>query len=84
MIGLCDLLSVVTLLYFSSRAKWRGRPTRTRENAFQFNEDRLASIVRRVYTASQADKLATAQRSSSSAHASVEDELRSRFQTPRV
>ena len=50
----------------------------------QFNEDRLASIVRSAYTALQGESLATAQRSSSSAHTSVEDELRSRFQTPRV
>ena len=53
------------------------------ENAIQFNEDRLGSIVRSVYTALQGDTLATAQRSSSSAHTSVEDELRSGFQTPR-
>ena len=53
------------------------------ENSIQFNEHRLASIVKRVYTALQGDTLATAQRSSSSAHTSVEDELRSRFQTPR-
>ena len=53
------------------------------ENSIQFNEDRLASIVRSVYTALQGDTLATAQRSSSSAHTSVEDELRFRFQTPR-
>ena len=52
------------------------------ENAIQFNEDRLASIVRSVYMALQGDTLVTAQRSSSSAHTSVEDELWSRFQTP--
>ena len=54
------------------------------ENAIQVNEDRLASIVRSVHTALQGDTLATAQRSSSSTQTSVEDELRSRFQTPRA
>ena len=53
------------------------------ENDIQLYEDRLASIVRSVYTALQGDNLATAQRSSSCAHSSVKDELRSRFQTPR-
>ena len=52
------------------------------ENAIQFNEDRLASIARSDYTALQGDTLATTQRSSSSAHTSVEGELRSTFQTP--
>ena len=48
-------------------------------NASEFNEDRLASIVKSVYTALQGDS--TAERSS--LQTSVEDELRSRFQTPQ-
>ena len=47
----------------------------------EFNEDRLASIVRSVYTALQGDTSVTAERFSN--QTSVEDELRSRFQTPR-
>ena len=48
-------------------------------NASEFNEDRLASIVRIVYTALQGDSTVTAERSS--IQTSVENELR--FQTPR-
>ena len=47
-------------------------------NASEFNEDRLASIVRSVSTALQGDSTVTAKRSST--QTSVEDELRSRFQ----
>ena len=49
-------------------------------NASEFNKNRLASIVRSVYTAWQEDSTVTAERSSP--QTSVEDELRSRFQTP--
>ena len=49
-------------------------------NASEFNEDRLASIARSVSTALQGDSTVTAERSST--QTSVEDELRSRFETP--
>ena len=55
-------------------------PSNARESNV-FNEDRLASIVRSVYTALQSDFTAAAQ--TSSPHASVEEEIRSRFETPR-
>ena len=55
-------------------------PSNARESNV-FNEDRLASIVRCVYTALQSDFTAAAQ--TSSPHASVEEEIRSRFETPR-
>ena len=72
------MVCLVTLL-ICDRRKMAG-PSNARESNV-FNEDRLASIVRSVYTALQTDFRAAAQ--TSSPHASVEEEIRSRFETPR-